>query len=435
MNGSSLHYRVFLLLLVAVSIAFAWLLWPLYGAVFWGSILAIVFAPIHRRIAAKLGRRRNWAALISLMLILCLVIVPVSFIAGSLVQEGASLYQRVKSGNLNFGAYVQQILDALPVSIQNLMDRFGVGDFSSLQEKLTHGAMQASQYLATQAVNIGQNTFEFLVSFGVMLYLLFFLLRDGSILSARLRDALPLSSEHKMHLLRKFTTVIRATVKGNIAVAAAQGALGGVIFYILGIQGPVLWGVVMAFLSLLPAIGAGLVWGPVAVYFLVSGEVWQGVALAAYGVLVIGMVDNVLRPVLVGKDTKLPDYVVLISTLGGMALFGLNGFVIGPLIAALFIACWDLFSSDFASQTHRNRHGQSHSRRGGDHRHSGQSHPAPSQGSSRAQRRSSATGVSQEQHFTDTKSIQSRFPEQHSDQNNRAGKSGRSRHKRRTDVV
>ena len=355
MNGSSLHYRIFLLLLVVVSIAFGWVLWPFYGAIFWGAILAIIFAPVHRRIAAKLGKRRNLAALISLLLVLLVVIVPVTFITGSLVQEGANLYQRVKSGNLNFGAYFQQVLDALPPSVHNLLSRFDVADLSSLQEKLTTGAMQGSQYLATQAFNIGQDTFQFLISFGIMLYLLFFLLRDGSLLSARLRTAIPLTDTHKTHLLRKFTTVIRATVKGNIAVAAMQGALGGVIFSILGIQGPVLWGVVMAFLSLLPAIGAGLIWAPVAIYFLVTGAVWQGVALILYGVLVIGMVDNVLRPLLVGKDTKLPDYVVLISTLGGMALFGLNGFVIGPLIAALFIACWDLFTTDFADAQARSQ--------------------------------------------------------------------------------
>jgi len=353
MNGSSLHYRIFLLLLVVVSIAFGWVLWPFYGAIFWGAILAIIFAPVHRRIAAKLGKRRNLAALASLLLVLLVVIVPVTFITGSLVQEGANLYQRVKSGNLNFGAYFQQVLDALPPSVHNLLSRFDLADISSLQDKLTAGAMQGSQYLATQAFNIGQDTFQFLISFGIMLYLLFFLLRDGSVLSARLRAAIPLTDTHKTHLLRKFTTVIRATVKGNIAVAAAQGALGGGIFYVLGIQGPVLWGVVMAFLSLLPAIGAGLIWAPVAVYFLVTGATWQGVALILYGVLVIGMVDNVLRPLLVGKDTKLPDYVVLISTLGGMALFGLNGFVIGPLIAALFIACWDLFATDFAAADSR----------------------------------------------------------------------------------
>ena len=123
-----------------------------------------------------------------------------------------------------------------------------------------------------------------------------------------------------------------------------QGALGGAIFWILGIQGPLLWGVLMAFLSLLPAIGAALIWAPVAIYFLVTGEIWNGIILTAFGVLVIGMIDNILRPILVGKDTQMPDYVVLISTLGGMALFGLNGFIIGPVIAAMFIAAWDLFS-------------------------------------------------------------------------------------------
>ena len=125
-------------------------------------------------------------------------------------------------------------------------------------------------------------------------------------------------------------------------VAAAQGMLGGFIFWVLGIQAPVLWGVLMAFLSLLPAVGAGLIWGPVAIYFLATGALWQAGVLTAFGVGVIGLVDNLLRPLLVGKDTKMPDYVVLISTLGGMTLFGINGFVIGPVIAALFMACWDL---------------------------------------------------------------------------------------------
>ena len=142
----------------------------------------------------------------------------------------------------------------------------------------------------------------------------------------------------------KLRRVVRASVKGNLAVAITQGALGGVIFWVLGIHSALFWAVLMMFLSLLPAVGAGIVWAPVAVYFVVTGSVWQGVVLALYGVFVIGMVDNVLRPILVGKDTKMPDFLILISTLGGMAIFGLNGFVIGPLIAALFLSSWGLFS-------------------------------------------------------------------------------------------
>jgi predicted PurR-regulated permease PerM len=146
---------------------------------------------------------------------------------------------------------------------------------------------------------------------------------------------------------------VRATVKGNIAVAAVQGLLGGLIFWILGVQGSLLWGVLMAFLSLLPAIGAGLVWAPAAAYLLMTGDIWRGVILITFCVVVIGLVDNVLRPILVGKDTKMPDWVVLISTLGGMALFGINGFVIGPLIAALFMASWDLYAQGKESGTNR----------------------------------------------------------------------------------
>jgi predicted PurR-regulated permease PerM len=213
-----------------------------------------------------------------------------------------------------------------------------------VQDRLSAGLMQASQAVAARALSIGQSTFDFVVSLFVMLYLLFFLLRDGDALSRRIGTAIPLRAEHKRPLAEKFTAVIRATVKGNVVVALAQGALGGLIFWLLGIHAALLWAVVMAVLSLLPAVGAALVWAPVAVYLLATGAVWQGVVLIAFGVLVIGLVDNVLRPVLVGKDTRIPDYVVLISTLGGIEIFGVNGFVVGPAIAAMFMAAWDIFS-------------------------------------------------------------------------------------------
>src|SRR5690606_26041987 len=182
-----------------------------------------------------------------------------------------------------------------------------------LREKLSSMALEGSKYLASQAVNVGQNTFQFLVSMGIMLYLLFFLLRDGGNLARHSKQLIPLSDEHQQHLFRKFATVVRATVKGNIVVAATQGALGGLMFWFLGIQGALLWGVLMAFLSLMPAVGAAIIWVPVAVSFLVTGAVWPGIVLTLFGVLVIGLVDNILRPLLVGKDTKIPDYVILVS--------------------------------------------------------------------------------------------------------------------------
>jgi Predicted permease len=178
------------------------------------------------------------------------------------------------------------------------------------------------------------------------MYLLFFLLRDGVVVAQGLRDAIPLAPAAKERLLERFTTVVRATVKGNILVAIVQGGLGGLAFWVLGVHAPILWGVVMAFLSLLPAIGAALIWGPVSIYLLATGQIWQGIALIVFCAVVIGLIDNVLRPILVGKDTKLPDYVVLISTLGGLAVIGLNGFVIGPLIAAMFVSGWKILATE-----------------------------------------------------------------------------------------
>jgi predicted PurR-regulated permease PerM len=346
MDYRTIQHQTFLVLLIAVSLAFAWVLLPFYGAIFWGVVLAILFAPLYRRLLASTRRSGNLAAILTLLLFLIAVFFPLTLIAASLLQEGTAIYERIHSGQLDVGAYFQQIMSSLPTWLTDLMARFGLADISTLKNTLSNAATQGSQFIATKALNIGQITVDFVISTGIMLYLLFFLLRDGSALSEKIKHAIPLNKEHKQQLFTKFATVIRATVKGNIAVAAVQGALGGAMFWFLGIQGALLWAVLMAVMSLLPAIGAGLIWGPVALYFLVTGAIWQGVTLIVFGVLVIGLVDNILRPILVGKDTQMPDYVVLISTLGGIAIFGLNGFVIGPVIAALFIATWDLFAQE-----------------------------------------------------------------------------------------
>ena len=263
MDHPELHKKTFLFLLVAVTIAFGWILWPFYGAVFWGTVLAILFEPFYRKLLAGMHDRRNLAAVTTLLLALVIVIFPLTLITAALVQEGTLVYEQIRSGKINFGVYFQQAIDALPGWVLRLLERFDLGNLSAVQDKLSATVAQGSQLIATQALSIGQNTFEFVISFGLMLYLLFFLLRDGRGVSTRIKQAIPLSTDHKRLLFSKFTTVIRATVKGNIVVAATQGALGGVMFWILGIQGALVWGVVMAFLSLLPAIGAGLIWAPV----------------------------------------------------------------------------------------------------------------------------------------------------------------------------
>ena len=335
--------RVLLLLLVAVSLALGWILLPFYGTLLWGLIIALLFAPLFRWLLARLNSRRTPAALLTLLIVVVIVILPLALISASLASEATSVYEHVQSGEWKPAKYFRGVFSALPVWVHSLLERLGLGNFEVLQARLSVALSQGSQFIAAQALDIGQNTFEFVAGLFITLYLAFFLIRDGDALARTVQKAVPLAPQHKQELIAKFTTVIRATVKGNLLVAAVQGALGGLAFWFLGVTGALLWGVLMAFLSLLPAVGAALVWVPVAAYFFVTGALWQGLALTAWGVLVIGLVDNLLRPILVGKDTRMPDYVVMITTLGGMAVFGINGFVIGPAIAAMFIAVWHIY--------------------------------------------------------------------------------------------
>jgi len=346
MNSPGLQRTVFLLLLAIATAAFVWVLSPFFGAVFWAVIMALLFSSTFRALLRRLNGRRNLAALLTLLLIVLIVVLPMVLLSISTANEVSALVARVSSGDINFRHYAQQVLEALPKWLTDLMAQFDLIDFQSVVEKFSDALLKRGHALASQALSIGQNALVFVVNLVVMLYLLFFFLRDGDQLARMLRQAVPMDRVQTHYLANKFATVVRATVKGNVLVALAQGALGGLAFWALGIRGAVLWGSIMAILSLLPAVGASLIWGPVAIYLLATGSTWQGVALVVWGMLVVGMVDNLLRPILVGKDTKLPDYVVLLTTLGGISLFGLSGFVIGPTIAALCMAAWALFARE-----------------------------------------------------------------------------------------
>ena len=338
-----LEHRVLLLLVLAVSLALGWVLLPFYGTLLWSAIIALLFAPLHRRLLLRLRHRRTLAALLTVLTSVVIVVVPLSLLSATLAHEAAGLYARIQSGESTPVQALRGVFDALPGWAAKLLERFGLADFETLQRWLNSRLEQGSGFIAAQALSIGQVTFEFIVSLLITPYLAFFFIRDGDRIVHAMRRALPLTPAHKQELLDKFGTVIRSTIRGNLVVAAIQGALGGLAFWFFSVNGALLWGVVMAFLSLLPAIGAALVWLPVAIWFIATGAVGQGIALAAWGTLVIGLVDNLLRPRLVGQATLMPDYVVMITTLGGLVVFGINGFVLGPVIAAMFFAVWHLY--------------------------------------------------------------------------------------------
>ncbi len=351
------HKIAFFLLLIFVTYAFVWLLMPYYGSILWAVILAILFRPLQRRLEDRFGEGSNIAAIITLLLFIFLVLIPAAMIISSLVNEGTSLYQQLRTSGIDLREFVTNIRAAVPSSVMVWLDRLNLGDFDALRDRLTSVLMQGSQIIASRVLSVGQDTLQFFVSLGLMLYLLFFLFRDGSALARTIRRTIPLNDAYSGALIDKFAAVVRATVKGNMIIAAVQGAIGGVAFWLLGIKAALLWGVLMAFLSMLPAIGAAFVWLPAAIYFLVTGDYFKGTVLMFIGLAVIGLIDNLLRPPLVGKDTQLPDYAVLLSTVGGIALFGINGFVIGPLIAAAFIAVWTLLTAEREAQALRMKGG------------------------------------------------------------------------------
>lgn len=340
-NKNRVFYAFYIGFLLLITAGFLYLLRPFFTAIFWSVIFAVLFRPVYRFILTLIPNRNNIAAVITLLCVIILAIVPISIIIGTATKEVVMLYGRIQSGELNLGIYADHVFQNLPPMVKDILERYQITSFLGLREKLLLVFNNASRLLANELVSLSQNTFSFIVSMGIMLYLLFFLLRDGSSIQSNLKRLIPLSNSHKIHLFEKFITVVRATIKGSMLVAMVQGALGGFIFALLGIQGSLLWGIIMMFLSLLPAVGSAVLWLPVAIYFLVSGNYWEGGILIAYGIGVIGLADNLLRPALVGKDTKLPDYIILVSTLGGIMAFGINGFVMGPLLAALFFAFWD----------------------------------------------------------------------------------------------
>lgn len=345
---TTVHNLSFVVAVVLVTAAFIWLILPFYGAVLWAVVLAILFDPLHRALGRRLGDWPNLAAGLSVLVCICIAVLPASMILAALAQEASNLYNRINTQQLDIGTLLGQVRAALPDFVPSALSWLNLGDLAEIQSRLASFLMQASQAVASRAVTIGQGTAQFFVSLGVMLYLLFFLFRDGERLVAVIRNASPLSDRHTEKLMDKFSSVMKATVKGNVIIAIIQGTIGGTAFWMLGIDAALLWGVLMAVLSLLPAVGAALIWVPAALYLLAAGAYLKGALLFAVGILLISTIDNLLRPPLVGKGIQLPDYVVLISTLGGLSVIGMNGFVIGPLIAALFVAVWSLFASEEA---------------------------------------------------------------------------------------
>ncbi|PPK86453.1 putative PurR-regulated permease PerM [Neolewinella xylanilytica] len=337
--------NIFFILVALTTFAFFWLIGPFILTVFWGAVLAVIFFPVYRRIRITFRGRDALAGAITTLLVVLFVIVPFTLLAIALVNQAISLYENVQTGDMNTTVILDYIDTQLP-SVSDALSDFGVST-ADLRTRLNTTVAQVSQFLATWAIGFGGSILNIIIQFTLVIYLLYFFLVDGWNIQRTLVRTIPMGDNRERALFERFALVARATLKGTLIVAFVQGAIGGIMFAILGIPAALLWGVFMMLLALLPVGGSAIVWVPAAIIMFIQGNIASGIIIVVVGSLIIGLVDNLLRPLLVGRDTHMPDWVVLISTLGGIAMFGLTGFVIGPTLAALFITVWSMLGQDY----------------------------------------------------------------------------------------
>jgi predicted PurR-regulated permease PerM len=278
------------------------------------------------------------------LLIVLVVLIPLGILVGVVTAQAIAVSQSVQpaiekflSEPTAFSAYLDRIpyIDQVVVYKETILRK--AGEFVG----------SLSKYLIRNLGSGALGTVNFLFMFFIMLYTMFFFLMDGHKLLARILYYLPLQNDEEQQLLGRFTSVTRATIKGTIVICILQGGLAGLGFFFVGIQGAAFWGTVMGVLSIIPAIGPGLVWIPAVVILMAGGQYAQGIGLALFCALVVGSVDNLVRPSLVGKDTQMHDLFILFGTLGGIAFFGVLGIIIGPIIAALFVTVWEIYGTVF----------------------------------------------------------------------------------------
>jgi predicted PurR-regulated permease PerM len=333
---------------LGTALAISWIFYkvvsPFLMAVLMAAILAGMLRPTYLWITEKLGGRYRLGSAITVLLLVVLVVIPAFFLVGALVSQAVSISDSVTPW---VESRISEV-DQLEAWLQGLP---GVGEFvpspDELLAKLGEFATTVGGFLVGSLAAATRGTARFFLELFVSLYALFFFLIAGPEMLKRIMYLFPLETEQEERLLSKFSSVARATIKGTLVIGLVQGGLAALGFLVVGIEGTVFWGTIMVVLSIIPVIGAAVIWIPAVLYLFSTGSVTAGVLLLIWCGVVVSGTDNVLRPILVGRDTKMPDLMVLLSTLGGLSVFGVVGFIVGPIIAALFLTIWDIYGTAF----------------------------------------------------------------------------------------
>lgn len=344
MNQEIVNKSTLLLLLLVISALFLSMIDVFLMTLFLAGLFSAMARPVYLYLVKLFGGRRHWASMVTLILLFFVVLIPTLFllgiVVGQAIEVGQSVTPWVKDTLSNRGA-ITEYLQSLPF-YKNILP---------YQETIMQKAGQAvgaiSKFLVDGLSNATLGTVHFVFMAFVMLYSMFFFFLDGDKFMKKILYYLPLDSNDENRILEKFTSVTRATLKGTFIIGFLQGGLAGLAFFVVGIPNAVFWGAIMAVLSIIPSVGSALVWIPAAIILIANGQVTAGVGLIIFCGVLVGSLDNLLRPILVGKDTKLHELMIFLSTLGGIFMFGVVGLFIGPIIASLFVTIWEIYGVAF----------------------------------------------------------------------------------------
>jgi len=346
-SGTKFRTAFVLLLVLVVSALFLAVTWPFLKPLLLGAMLAGLSRPLYHWMKRVLGGRSSLAAILTLLLLFILIVGPISAFVGVVVNQAVNVSNQAIP-------WVQQHFAAGSTFNAHdwLVQRFpSLAEYVPSQAQILDNvgkiAQSAGGVLVAGASRMTAGTAAFLLDLFVMLYAMFFFLRDGRKILEKIFYYTPLSHEDEALVLERLTSVTRATIKGTLVIGVIQGGLAGLGFWAAGIDGAAFWGTIMAILSIVPGIGSALIWVPGVIYLFVTGQTLAGMLLLAWCAAVVGSIDNVLRPMLVGKDAKMPDLLILVGTLGGLFLFGPMGFIVGPVVCGLFLTVWDIYGTTF----------------------------------------------------------------------------------------
>ena len=344
MEKGAVHKWVLLLLVLFISALFLSMIRQFLMAIFLAGIFSALSYPLYRRFVKSFRGRRRLAAVACILLIIFVILIPLTGLLGIITAQAIKVGEAVKplvEKQLSKPGSISSTLESVP-----FIDKIEPYR-NQILKKAGEMVGSVSTFLINRLSSVTLGTVNFLFMLFVMLYAMYFFLMDGDKLLYKILYYLPLEDHDERRILDKFTSVTRATLKGTAVIGIIQGVLSGLAFAVVGIPSAVFWGAIMTVLSIIPSIGSAIVWGPAAIILAATGHPAKGIGLAVFCAVVVGSMDNLLRPILVGKDTQMHELMIFLGTLGGIFMFGVVGIIIGPIIAALFVTVWDIYGVSF----------------------------------------------------------------------------------------